>query len=282
MKLKDIYIRDPFILKENGKYYMYGTTDPTAWEGAAGGFKVYVSEDLEDFQEKVIFSATEDFWSNENFWAPECHKIGDKFYLFATFYRRGMMRRSQILVCDTPDGTFVPLNEPLTPADWNSLDATYFQDGDKKYTIFCHEWTQIKNGEICLAELDDNLQIKGEIKTLFKATDAPWVRMLDVGENNYVTDGPYLRKMSNGKILMLWSSFGEEGYAMGMAVADKIDGEWKHIEKPIITKNGGHGMIFEDYQGKLFIVYHQPNQPHMLERAHLEEVVEKDGILVIK
>ena len=106
--------------------------------------------------------------------------------------------------------------------------------------------------------------------------------MLDVGENNYVTDGPYLSKMSNGKILMLWSSFGDDGYAMGMAVADKIDGEWKHIEKPIITKNGGHGMIFEDYQRKLFIVYHQPNQPHMLERAHLEEVVEKDGILVIK
>ncbi len=282
MKLKDIYIRDPFILKENGKYYMYGTTDSTAWAGPAEGFKVYVSSDLENFEEKVIFSANKDFWSNENYWAPECHKIDGKFYLFASFYAEGSMRRSQILVCDTPDGTFKPLNTPLTPADWNSLDATYFEDGGKRYTVFCHEWTQIKNGEICVAELDENLQIKGEIKSLFKATDAPWVRMLDVGTDNYVTDGPFLRRMTNGKILMLWSSFGDYGYAMGMAVADKIDGEWTHIETPLINKNGGHGMIFEDYNGKLFTVYHHPNNPHMSERAHFEEVIEKDGILVIK
>lgn len=280
MKLSDIYIRDPFILKENGKYYMYGTTDASAWGGKACGFKVYVSNDLVDFEEKVIFSSTDDFWADENYWAPECHKIGDKFYLFASFFKQGQNRRSQILVCDTPDGTFVPLNKPLTPEEWYSLDATYFEDCGKKYTIFCHEWLQIKDGTMVLAELDDNLEIKGEIKTLFNASSAKWVRPVQ-DDDKFVTDGPYLRRMKNGKILMLWSSVGEKGYAMGMATADKIEGPWKHIDKPLVTENGGHGMIFEDGD-KLYIIYHMPNDPHMMERAHFQEVVEDCDILKIK
>ncbi len=280
MKLKDIYVRDPFILKENGKYYMYGTTDASAWGGKACGFKVYVSDDLVDFEEKIIFSVSDDFWADENFWAPECHKINGKFYLFATFFKQGKGRRSQVLVCDSPDGTFVPLNEPMTPKEWYSLDATYFEENGKKYTVFCHEWLQIKDGTMVLAELDDDLKIKGDMKVLFKASDAKWVRPVK-DDDKFVTDGPYLKRMKNGKLLMLWSSTGEHGYAMGMSVADNIEGPWKHIEQPLITSNGGHGMIFED-KGKSYIVYHMPNDPHMQERAHFQEVYEDGDILRIK
>ena len=280
MKLKDIYIRDPFILKENDTYYMYGTTDATAWGGKACGFKVYVSKDLVDFEEKVIFTASDKFWANENFWAPECFKINGKFYLFASFFKEGQNRRSQILVCDTPDGTFVPMENPLTPEEWYSLDATYFEWEGKKYTIFCHEWLQIKDGEMVLAELDVNFNIVGKPITLFKASQAKWVRPVQ-DNDKFVTDGPFLRKMSNGKLLMLWSSMGEKGYAMGMAIADDIKGPWKHIDEPLVSSDGGHGMIFED-KDKLYVIYHMPNNPHMEERAHFREVVEVDGILKIK
>ena len=45
MQTIDINIRDPFVLCENGKYWLYGTRGPTCW-GKADGFDVYVSDDL--------------------------------------------------------------------------------------------------------------------------------------------------------------------------------------------------------------------------------------------
>ncbi len=33
----------------------------------------------------------------------------------------------------------------------------------------------------------------------------------------YVTDGCYLYRTGKGKLLMIWSSFGKDGYAIGIA-----------------------------------------------------------------
>lgn len=280
MKLKDIYIRDPFMMIEGDTYYLYGSTDPQTWKGKADGFKVYISKDLENFEEKVIFENSDDFWAYEQFWAPEVHKYNGKYYLFAAFSKGDNVRRCQILSSDSPVGPFVPFDNLLFPNETSNLDATFFKDDDGKlYTVYCREWTDIKDGEMCLAELDENLAVKGEIKTLFKASDAPWV--VEVEPECYVTDGPFIRRKKDGGYIMLWSSHGVEGYAMGMAVADKLDGKWIHIEKPLITKNGGHGMVFE-MDGKLYITYHMPNEPHMMERAYFAEIEEVDGIYRLK
>ena len=85
MILSEIHIRDPFVLVEDGKYYMYGTRGSTCW-GPATGFDVYVSDNLEDWSDPVaIFENDGSFWSDINYWAPEVHKYKDKFYLFASF-----------------------------------------------------------------------------------------------------------------------------------------------------------------------------------------------------
>ena len=278
-KLKDIYIRDPFVFTENGKFYLYGTTDAQTWTGKADGFKVYVSDDLENFDEKVIFENTDDFWAEEQFWAPEVHKYNGRYYLFAAFSKGDNVRKCQILSSDYPTGPFTPYGGVLFPNETSNLDATFFAENGKRYTVFCREWTDIKDGEMCLAELDENLCVSGKIKTLFKASDANWV--VEVEKGCYVTDGPFIRKNSSGQYVMLWSSHGRYGYAMGMAVADKIDGVWRHIAEPLISSDGGHGMIFEK-DGKLFVSYNMPNEPHMSERAHFAEIEEKDGIFRVK
>ena len=41
MLLNDINIRDPFILADDGHYYMYGTRGASTW-GCGTGFDVYV------------------------------------------------------------------------------------------------------------------------------------------------------------------------------------------------------------------------------------------------
>ena len=48
MNLKDIYIRDPFILLDDGLYYLYGKTKVDDKK-----FFVYISEDLEKQVEEV-------------------------------------------------------------------------------------------------------------------------------------------------------------------------------------------------------------------------------------
>ena len=45
MKNTEINIRDPFVLVEDGTYYMYGTRAATCW-GAADGFDCYVRKDI--------------------------------------------------------------------------------------------------------------------------------------------------------------------------------------------------------------------------------------------
>ncbi|MBQ8685327.1 MAG: family 43 glycosylhydrolase [Clostridia bacterium] len=279
MKLKDIYIRDPFVLVEDGRYYLYGSTDPQTWKGKADGFKAYVSDDLENFEEHVIFENSDDFWAEEQFWAPEVHKYNGKYYLFAAFSKGDNVRRCQILSSSSPLGPFAPHGGLLFPNETSNLDATFYCENGKRYTVFCREWTDIKVGEMCLAELDESLCVVGEIKTLFKANEAPWV--VEVEPECYVTDGPFIRKNSKGEYVMLWSSHGKEGYAMGMAVADRLDGKWRHIEKPLVSSNGGHGMIFEK-DGRLYASYHMPNDPHMDERAHFVEIEEVDGIFRVK
>ncbi len=49
MKREDINIRDPYVLVDEGKYYLYGTRSETCW-GEAFGFDCYVSDDLENFE----------------------------------------------------------------------------------------------------------------------------------------------------------------------------------------------------------------------------------------
>ena len=129
-----------------------------------------------------------------------------------------------------------------------------------------------------LAELDENLSIKGQVRVLFRASQAPWTRGFDGG--NFITDGPFLHRMKSGKLMMLWSSSGEHGYAMGMATADRIEGPWTHCKDPLISQDGGHGMLFQK-DGKLFVTYHMPNHPSGAERPYFAEVIEEGDRLVL-
>lgn len=285
MKLKDIYMRDPFIFVEDGICYLIGTTDETCWGGLASGFLGYKSKDLINFEGPfTLFANDGSFWADENYWAPEMYKIDGKYYIFASFYKNGLKRASQALVCDEPFGRYKPVSKPFTPKEWMCLDATYYEENGVKYAIFSHEWSQIHDGEICVGKLNNDLTELSEIKTLFKASDAKWAVSFYINDSkikNYVTDGPFIYKTEDGTLLMLWSSQGEEGYALGIAYSNNgILGDWKQYDKPLFSKDGGHGMIFE-YNGKKYLLLHTSNASRLLERPYLQEIVEENNTLKI-
>lgn len=254
MKLNEIHIRDPFVLNDNGKYYLYTS--------AGQGFCTYISCDLENWNGPYnVFKKPVSFWADKDFWAPEVHKYNGKYYLFASFKSDSHRRGTQILVSDSPKGPFTPLSDlPVTPADWESLDGTLYVD--KKgipFIVFCHEWVQIKDGEICCLELSKDLShAVGEPHIMFRASEPMCVPK---NAERYVTDGPFMFRTKSGKLKMTWSSFTENGYAVFLATSDngEIDGKWIHREKPLFDTDGGHGMLFNSFDGRTKFIMHMPN-----------------------
>lgn len=280
MKFTDIRLRDPFILVENGTYYLYGSGN---FEENQPGCDVYISKDMEEWVgPKNIFTPAPDFWAPNSYWAPEVHKYNNKFYLFVSPGSEKRYRGTQIFVCDTPDGQFIPLtDEPITPEEWACLDGTLYVDKKgKPYMVFCHEWAQVGDGEMCAVALTDDLKAPlGEPFLLFKASQPEWAKSLREESPAFVTDGPFMYRTSSGRLLMTWSSFSKDGYCVGIAYSDngEIDGKWVHDSRMLYKEDGGHGMIFKK-DGEPYFILHQPNNPPF-ERPHIVKLEERDDTL---
>ena len=278
MKANEINIRDPFILLDEGKYYMYGSRGNELW-GECTGLDVYISDDLVEWSEpQVAFEKHDGFWADRNFWAPEVHKYNGKYYMLATFKSPSRMRGTQILVSDSPTGPFMPHSDgPVTPEEWSCLDGTLYVENDIPYMIFCHEWTQVVDGEMCLVQLTEDMKAPvGEPRILFRASELPCGS--NKRYNGYITDGPFLYRSRNGKLIMIWSSFDANGYIEAVAVSDNgsINGNWILCEMPLSAENGGHGMLFKDKDGNLNFTMHSPNTPRCAERVRIFSIREID------
>lgn len=283
LKLSDINLRDPFILPDNGKYYLYGSGVSRVF-GKSDCFSVYLSEDLENWSEpKIVFEKHSGFWGTKQFWAPEVHKYNGKYYMFATFKSDTACRGTQILVSDTPDGTFEPLTDgPVTPRDWECLDGTlYIDKSGTPYIVFCHEWLQVHDGEMCALKLSKDLKrAVGKPILLFRASEPEWANK---NERDYITDGPFLYRTEDGKLLMIWSSSASGNYVEAVSYSDngEITGNWKHCDKPLFENDGGHGMIFTDFKGEEHFIYHHPNIT-LKERPVLKKIFAENGTLRFK
>jgi hypothetical protein len=83
---------------------------------------------------------------------------------------------------------------------------------------------------------------------------------------------------------MLWSSFGKDGnYCVGAARSESglLRGPWIQSKDPLYGAGGGHGMLFHDREGTLYLAIHRPNKTP-LERPVFVEVYEKEGIMAVR
>ncbi len=288
--VSDIQIRDPFVFMENGVYYLFGSTDRDIWKADGVGFDVYRSAgDLDNWEGPFeAFRPGADFWADRNFWAPEVYAYNGAYYLFATFKKDGLCRGTAVLRADSVMGPYAPWSDgPLTPPDWECLDGTlYVDEAGQPFMAFCHEWTQVGDGQICLMPLTPDLKAPaGEPALLFRSHDAPWSVALPSpprAPGSYVTDGPNFYRAKNGALLMLWSAMGQHGYCIGVATSSsgRVQGPWTQSDTPLFDQDGGHGMLFTDRDGILRLAIHRPNKTPN-ERAVFLPVDETDGQLSI-
>lgn len=262
MKLSDINIRDPFVLREGDTYYLYGTRACNFGKKTAG-FDVYTSSDLDEWSEPVqCFNSKKHNMNREVNWAPEVHKYNGKYYMFATFTKPNGLRGVYILRADNPMGEFVPYSDgAVTPEEWECLDGTlYVSAQGKPYLVFCHEHTQIIDGTVCYLELSDDLtRAVSQPVYIFSGSSHDWADKKPEGEH-YITDGPFMYKTSGGALLLIWSTFIKHQYSQCVVRFSngEIDATPEHLP-PLITNDGGHGMIFKTQEGPV-LTFHTPNQ----------------------
>ena len=299
LTLADINIRDPFIYADAATktYYMYSsatgaTIDPSS-RSVRGGVIVYKSKDLKHWSEaKTVMTLPDDNWITGKVWAPEMHAYKGKYYLFATInthlvWKGGKnngvpytYRGTQIFHADSPEGPFHAFEDkmPATPIDEMALDGTLWEEDGQPYLIYCHEWVEVNDGAIKIRPLEKDLsKPTGAPTRLFCASAAEWVTK----KETMVTDGCFLYRNAAGKLLMIWSSFTEQGYAVGYArsTTGKLLGPWEHQQEPFYRKHGGHAMIFKSFDNKLHMILHAPNSPGGAERAVIIDIEDtEDGI----
>src|SRR5690606_5580725 len=123
----------------------------------------------------------------------------------------------------------------------------------------------------------------GASLTLFNASSASWStgNLQKDGTTTYVTDGCFLYRTRADKLLMIWSSFKNGKYAIGVAASatGKIRGPWIQQPDLLFEAHGGHGMLFKTFEGKLMLTFHGPNSPAGSERMKIYEVEDRGETL---
>lgn len=282
MKQNEINIRDPFILKEGDTYYLYGTRAKNFGK-KVNGFDVYTTKNLIHFSEpRVCFDSGKWNMNREVNWAPEVHKYNNSYYMFATFTKENGLRGVYVLKSDNPDGEFQPHSKgAVTPDEWECLDGTlYINKNNEPYLVFCHEHTQIIDGTVCYIKLRDDLtQSIGEPVYMFSGSTPDWADKKPEGEH-YITDGPFMYRTTGGELLLIWSTFVNHMYCQCVAKSSngELDGEFIHLP-PIITNDGGHGMIFKA-NDKLYLTFHTPNKS-LEEHPTFKELIDTGDSIVI-
>lgn len=285
--VNDLWIRDPFIVLYENVYFMYGTG------GNVAGYSCYVSYDLKTwYGPNCVFNAEaavlkDGFEGVGDYWAAECHRYKDNFYLFAT-YKSGITgyRGTSIFKSESPLGPFVEISDGhVTPHTRDCIDGTLYVENGVPYMVYVEEHTSEPDhiGGMAYAQLSNDLtHFVSESKTIFKANSPLWT-----DENNSVTDGPFLYKTSNGRLCILWSThYKGYGTTTAFTLNGSINGDWHQSVRPIYKKDkqnkndGGHGMIFTDKDGRLLMVIHSPNSGDT--RIKLIEIEDKGNYIVRK
>ncbi len=263
ISINDLNVRDPFVVVENGEYYLLGTTDGSSHVGEKD-LILYRSKDLRFFERVGRMIEDDTFTDYINTWAPEVHYYEGKYYLIVSLYRKDLGRGSMIFVSPSMTEKFTPLTgEYITPAHWGCLDASLFIWKGKPYLYFSNEWTtpvsKDGDGALYVAELSPDLKtLVSEPKRILSGKTCGFAQEIDVkGTKGYVAEGPYAVE-EDGKIALYWSTFTKTGYSVARSVAEDIFAPYA-FDRLIFEKDGGHCMLFKDLAGVTQLTLHQPN-----------------------
>lgn len=252
----EIFLADPTIFTDNGKYYMSGTrfVDPQ-------GFPLLESEDMVHWTysrpDMMILRKGGQSYGSTGFWAPQIFKDKDGYLLAYT-------ANEQTVVASSPTIDGIYTQDAASPVDGSqkNIDPFIFRDDDGRY-YFYH--VRFGGGNYLWgAEFNPETGkiVDGTLSKCFANTQ-PWEHTGSY-PSDPIMEGPTVIKL-DGMYYLFYSAnhFQSIDYAVGYAYSESPLGPWiKNENNPMISrsivgeKGSGHGDIFFDNDGNMRYVYH--------------------------
>ena len=272
---------DPFIVEDvTGTYYTFTTG------GGVDIFKIKSYDDATVLENKTVYWCGND-GIVKDIWAPEIHKIGDKWYIIAcgvfdsAVVSKGTMPRATqdsehddyyrygfVLESKTEDimGEY-EFKGYLAPDGMNNIDGTYLKKDGKLYYV-CSAYLNVAHQCIYMTEMENPYTLKTDENGNHNSVmlSEPEYRWEKKGWS--VNEGPAVL-YNNEDIFIVYSAsgFSSGGYCMGMLTFDGKDvmdaDNWAksrkrvHYNKPLKNiYNAGHCSFLYRENGEIYMVYH--------------------------
>lgn len=273
---------DPYVVKYEDKYYF--TASYPAFGSVEKGYDRIILRQsdtllgLASAEEKTIWKAHQDGIMARHIWAPEIHRILDKWYIFFAAGENPEIWniRPYVLCCD---------GDPMTD-DWKelgkmqasdgdevtfnsfSLDMTYFEHKGRHYLVWAES---IGDSSLFMAEIDPKEPNKLICKPiLLTKPEYDWEKV-----RFRVNEGASVLKHA-GKVFVFFSASGTGSeYCMGVVYADENSNlmdksSWTKVSFPVLQTSDlvdqsgpGHNSFTIDDNGNTVIVYHARPASHL-------------------
>ncbi|MDN6413894.1 family 43 glycosylhydrolase [Staphylococcus gallinarum] len=241
---------DPFVFKESGTYYFTGSYpkyDRIVLRKASS------LNELNEAKEHVVWTKDLDGEKSALIWAPEIHKINDKWYIYYAAAPNDCIEddtfNHRMFVLENSN------DDPLTDnwidkgkidTGWEtfSLDATVFELNGRLYYVWAQQDIEIPgHSNIYISEMENPWTLKGS-PTMLTIPEYDWEC-----KGFWVNEGPAILIKEQRIFLTYSASATGIDYCMGMLVAS-VDSNlldvnaWNKVEEPVFTsaiENGQYG-----------------------------------------
>jgi beta-xylosidase len=261
------YLADPYMKYEDGYYYLFATG-----EAQDGRFiPIHRSTDLVqwEFVRGAVENGSKTDWNYRHFWAPEVIKINNKYYLYYTatpdISPANSGNRVGLAIADSIQGPYKNYGVIIPNA---SIDGHPVFDKDSSmYIFYTIEWQNSKGfkaGQIYADKMISPTEVANNPVQI-------------ISHHNW-QEGPFI--LQNDSMYYLTYSCGnwtDSTYHIRYAKSEKILGPYTEqpdtiLKTNVMVKGPGHHSLFNDKDGKNWIVYHGWDTAHTARYPRIDRI----------
>jgi GH43 family beta-xylosidase len=264
---------DPYVIRMNGVYYYTQTSGDRI-----GLWATTAMSRLGQARYVTIFAPPSSGANSRDLWAPELHRLDDKWYVYYTAgdgsstssdpvssQRIFVLENDQV---DPMQGTWVDKGRLYSPdPDSWAIDGTVMEYGGQRYFIWSGRASaDDPDQHLYIAKMTDPRTLAAG-RVLLSNPDHDWERSGSAGVN----EAPQVLYNRRGSVFLLYSANGcwTDNYSLGMltlrAGGDPLDrADWVKSDQPVFGKNPangafgpGHNSFFKSPDGTQdWLIYH--------------------------
>jgi len=250
---------DPAVIRVNGVYYLYPTTD-------SASIRCWSSADFVNwnYEGEVWHSGGPGSWNEGLACAPDVLPYEGRYYLY---YAAGSkIGHIGVAVSDSPTGPFIDVyDHPFIGGGYGgtllySIDPHVFLDDDGSLYMYCSCLSPFSS--VRVSRMADPITLTGEWEVLLRPGITNWEGILCEAPWMIKHDGTYYLMYSGNAATV-------PDYAIGYATSMNPMGPFiKYFGNPILDTDWdydfwgpGHNSAVKDENGKLWMFYHTKTSP---------------------